>query len=88
MDLKENEIYILKKLERLSKEDVILAEEMVKKLGEWTTVSNVAKYLSKSRRAIYQRVDNDKLLVRKIGSSVVIYTRSIVLILEKIKKVT
>lgn len=36
------ELYILKRLKELSEEDQLLAEEMVRSLGEWCRVEEVA----------------------------------------------
>ena len=41
------ELYILKRLKELSEEDQLLAEEMVRSLGEWCRVEEVASYLKK-----------------------------------------
>ena len=44
----EREEYIFKKLGSLSALDKALAEEMVKNLGEWTTVRKAAKWQQKT----------------------------------------
>lgn len=73
------ELYILKRLKELSEEDQLLAEEMVRSLGEWCRVEEVASYLKK----IYQRIANDEIISRHYGNSVIIFTRSLIFILEK-----
>ena len=77
------ELYILKRLKELSEEDQLLAEEMVRSLGEWCRVEEVASYLKKSIRSIYQRIANDEIISRHYGNSVIIFTRSLIFILEK-----
>ena len=41
-----SEEYIYRKLDTLSSLDRVLSEEMVKHLGEWTTIDDVAKYFN------------------------------------------
>ena len=77
------ELYILKRLKELSEEDQLLAEEMVRSLDEWCRVEEVASYLKKSTRSIYQRIANDEIISRHYGNNVIIFTRSLIFILEK-----
>ena len=42
----EREEYIFKKLGNLSPMNKTLADEIVKELGEWTTINEVAKYFN------------------------------------------
>lgn len=78
----EREEYIFKKLGNLSTVDKTLAEEMVKNLGEWTTVKKTAKYFNKHRNTIYDKVEGGDILHKKIGTSIVIYTKSLIFLLE------
>ena len=47
-----SEEYIYRKLDTLSSLDKVLSEEMVKHLGEWATIDDVAKYFKKHRNTI------------------------------------
>ena len=76
------EEYIYMKLESLSPLDKALSKEMVKYLGEWATIEEVAKYLKKHKNTIWDKVDGGDLLYRRIGPSILIYTRSIIFLLE------
>lgn len=77
-----NEEYILKKLESLSPVDKALVEKMVTSLGEWCTVGSVAKYFNKHRNTICSRLEEGDILYRRIGTSISIYTRSLIFLLE------
>lgn len=77
-----NEEYILKKLESLSPVDKALVEKMVASLGEWCTVGSVAKYFNKHRNTICERINNGDILYRRIGVNFLIYTRSLIFLLE------
>lgn len=50
------EEYIYMKLESLSPLDKALSKEMVKYLGEWATIEEVAKYLKKHKNTISDTV--------------------------------
>ena len=78
-----NEEYIFKKLEKLSLVDKILSDKIVKSLGkEWATPKEVADYLGRHINTIYEKINNGEILSRKIGVRRVIYTPSIILIIE------
>ena len=78
-----NEEYIFKKLENLSPADKILSEKIEKSLGkEWVTPKEVAEYLGRHINTIYEKINNEEILSRKIGVRRVIYTPSIILIIE------
>lgn len=78
-----NEEYIFKKLEKLSPVDKILSDKIVKSLGkEWTTPKEVADYLGRHINTIYEKINSGEILSRKIGVRRVIYTPSIILIME------
>lgn len=78
-----NEEYILKKLENLSPADKILSEKIVKSLGkEWVTPKEVADYLGRHINTIYEKISNKEILSKKIGKRRVIFTPSIILIIE------
>ena len=79
MDREEN---IYRKLEGLSSLNKALSQEMVASLGEWATIEEVAKYLKRHKNTIYDKVDGGDLLYRRIGPSILIYTRSIIFLLE------
>lgn len=76
------EEYIYKKLESLSSLNKALSQEMVTSLGEWATIEEVAKYLKRHKNTIYDKVDGGNLLYRRIGPSILIYTRSLIFLLE------
>ena len=78
-----NEEYILKKLENLSPVNRAIGERIVKSLGkEWATPKEVADYLGRHINIIYEKINNGENLSRKIGVRRVIYTPSIILIME------
>ncbi|MCB8564793.1 helix-turn-helix domain-containing protein [Fusobacterium ulcerans] len=78
----EREEYIFKKLGNISALDKALAEKIVEDIGEWATVNEVAKYFKKHRNTIYNRVEEGDILHRKMGTSILIYTRSLIFLLE------
>ena len=78
----DREEYIYRKLEGLSSLNKALSQEMVASLGEWATIEEVAKYLKRHENTIYDKVDGGDLLYRRIGPSILIYTRSIIFLLE------
>ena len=78
-----NEEYIFKKLENLSPADKILSEKIEKSLGkEWVTPKEVAEYLGRHINIIYEKINNEEILSRKIGVRRMIFTPSIILIME------
>ena len=76
------EEYIYKQLVNLSPLDKALSQEIAATLGEWATIEEVAKYLKKHKNTIYDKVDGGDFLYRRIGPSILIYTRSIIFLLE------
>ncbi|EGR54173.1 hypothetical protein FVAG_03131, partial [Fusobacterium varium ATCC 27725] len=48
-----SEEYIYRKLDTLSSLDKVLSEEMVKHLGEWATIDDVAKLILKNIGILY-----------------------------------
>lgn len=76
------EDYMCQKLGSLSNFDKLLVEEMVEQLGEWATIEGVAKYLKRHKNTIYDKVDGGEILSKRIGSRILIYTRSIIFLLE------
>lgn len=82
-DKMSNEEYILKKLKNLSPADKILSEKIEKSLGkEWVTPKEVAEYLGRHINTIYEKINNEEILSRKIGVRRMIFTPSIILIME------
>ena len=77
-----SEEYIYRKLDTLSSLDKVLSEEMVKYLGEWATIDDVAKYFKKHRNTICYKLEAGDILPRRIGTSILIYTRSLIFLLE------
>lgn len=78
------EEYILLKLESLSKVDKILVEVIVKELGVWAKPSDVARHFNRGVRTIYELIENEEVIVRKMGKGLRIYSRSLILVLEKV----
>lgn len=78
----EREEYIYKKLGNLSALDKALAEEIVEHIGEWATINEAAKYFNKHRNTICYKLEEGDILYRKIGTSILIYTRSLIFLLE------
>ena len=70
------------KLEGLSSLNKALSQEMAASLGEWATIEEVAKYLKRHKNTIYDKVDGGDVLYRRIGPSILIYTRSLIFFLE------
>ena len=78
----EREEYIFKKLGNLSPMNKTLADEIVKELGEWATINEAAKYLKNHKNTIYERVEEGDVISRRIGNKILIYTRSLIFLLE------
>ena len=78
----EREEYIFKKLGNLSPMNKTLADEIAKELGEWATINEVAKYFNKHRNTICYKLEEGDIIYRKIGTSILIYTRSLIFLLE------
>ncbi|MDU1912704.1 helix-turn-helix domain-containing protein [Fusobacterium sp.] len=78
----DREEYIYRKLESLSPLNKALSQEMAASLGEWATIEEVAKYLKRHKNTIYDKVDGGDLLYRRIGPSILIYTKSLIFLLE------
>ena len=78
----EREKYIYKKLGNLSALDKALAEEIVEHIGEWATINEAAKYLKNHKNTIYERVEEGDVISRRIGNKILIYTRSLIFLLE------
>ena len=78
----EREEYIFKKLGNISALDKALAKKIVEDIGEWATINEVAKYFKKHRNTIYNKVEEGDILHRKMGTSILIYTRSLIFLLE------
>ena len=79
------ELYIMKKLLKLSEVEKIFLADMLESLGDWNTVDGVAKYFCKSKKAIYRRIYNEELITRNLGTRVLVYTKSLICLLEKRK---
>lgn len=78
-----NEEYILKKLDNLSSVDKSLSEKIVQSLGkEWVTPKEVANYLGRHINTIYEKINNEEILSRKVGVRRIIFAPSIILIME------
>lgn len=76
------EEYMYQKIAELSPVNKDLSQKMVNHLGEWTTINEVAKYFKKHRNTIYDKVDNGDIFYRKLGTGILIYTRSLIFLLE------
>lgn len=76
------EEYMYQKIANLSPVNKALAEEMVEHLGEWATINKVAEYFNKHRNTIYSRVENEDIFYRKLGTGILIYTKSLIFLLE------
>ena len=79
------EEYIMYKLSKLSKVDKKLAKSMVNKLGEWTNPKDAAEYLTKYVSTIYEKINSKEILAKKLGNKYLIYTESLILLLEEIE---
>ena len=80
---KEVESYILKVIKGLSESDKGILDEIVAELGEWTTVREVAKYFDVHSNTIYNLINEDVIIVRRVNRRAIrIYTKSLVCMLE------
>lgn len=80
---KEVESYILKVINELSDSDKAILDEIIAVLGDWTTVKEVAKYFNVHRNTIYNLINDDIIMARRVNSRVKrIYTKSLVCMLE------
>lgn len=77
-----NEEYILKKLENLSPANKILSDKIVKSLGEWSSIKKVANYLDCHPNTIYEKVSEGEVISRRIKGKILIFSQSLVLIME------
>lgn len=76
------EDYMCQKLGSLSNFDKLLVEEMVEQLGEWATIDSVAKYFKRHRNTISYKLDAGDILYKRIGNKILIYTKSLIFLLE------
>ena len=51
-------------------------------IGEWATINEAAKYLKNHKNTIYERVEEGDVISRRIGNKILIYTRSLIFLLE------
>lgn len=77
------ETYILTKLKNLSEEDELLAQEIEKRLGPWSTPLDVSKYFKRHITTIYDMIDNNEIYGKKMKGRIRILSRSLVLAFEK-----
>ena len=77
------ETYILTKLSNLSEEDELLAQEIEKRLGPWSTPLDVSKYFKRHITTIYDMIDNNEIYGKKMKGRIRILSRSLVLAFEK-----
>ena len=57
---------ILTKLSNLSEEDELLAQEIEKRLGPWSTPLDVSKYFKRHITTIYDMIDNNEIYGKKM----------------------
>ncbi|WP_339007603.1 helix-turn-helix domain-containing protein [Fusobacterium varium] len=76
------EDYMCQKLGSLSNFDKLLVEKMVEQLGEWATIEETAKYFKRHKNTIYDKVEGGEVLNRRIGNKILIYTRSLIFLME------
>ena len=76
------EEYILKKLDNLSEVDKVLARNIVKNLGQWSSEKEVASYLKRHKNTIYEKINANEVISRTIGGRKLIYSPSIILLLR------
>ena len=74
--------YIHKKLEAMPSFERHLSEELAQKLGDWSTVNEAAAYLKKHPNTIYNRVAAGDVISRKVGNKIIIYSKSLIFLLE------
>ena len=80
---KEVESYILKVIKGLSESDNEILDGIVEELGEWTTVKEVAKYFNVHTNTIYNLINDDVIMVRRVnGRAIRIYSKNLVCMLE------
>ena len=77
------EANILTKLSNLSEEDELLAQEIEKRLGPWSTPLDVSKYFKRHITTIYDMIDNNEIYGKKMKGRIRILSRSLVLAFEK-----
>ena len=80
---KEVESYILKVIKGLSESDREILDDIIAVLGEWTTVKEVAKYFNVHTNTIYNLINDDVIMVRRVnGRAIRIYSKNLVCMLE------
>lgn len=75
--------YIIHKLHNLSNIDQMLSEDIEEDLGRWCTIDEAAKYLKKHKNSIYNRVNNKEVLSKKFSNNKLIYSKSLILLLDE-----
>lgn len=74
---------LLLELDNLSPEDELLVNHIKKDLDDWTTPREVARYLKRSMSTIYEMIDNEEFVVRRMGGRLRILSASLIFVLEK-----
>ncbi|WP_410208634.1 DNA-binding protein [Fusobacterium sp.] len=77
----EIEEYLLRKLEKCTKFEKQIQEELVKKYGLWTTIEKAAEAIKRSRSTMYKYKDENLVIYRQNERIISIYTRSLILVL-------
>lgn len=77
------EKYFLIKLANLSEEDALLAQEIVKELGSWSKPVEVANYLKRHITTVYDMIENNEIMSRRMKGRLRVFSKSLILILEK-----
>ena len=83
MKKKSLEHYCFSKIDELSEREKELIEIFVADLGEWATVKEVAKYLKIHKNTIYNMVNDEILISRRVNRSIRIYSKSLICIFEE-----
>lgn len=74
--------YIFEKMKPESKEERKIINNLIKNLGEFSNVKDIAKYLKVSKTFIYKMIEENNIIYLEAGRRKIIYTRSLIVILR------
>lgn len=77
----EIEEYLLTKLEKCSKFEKRVQNELVEKYGLWTTIEKAAKIIKRSKSTMYKYKEDNLIIYRQNSRIISVYTKSLIFVL-------
>lgn len=74
--------YIFEKMKPRSREESNIIKILVKNLGEFSNVKEVAEFLHLSKSFIYKQMEENNIIYLEINKRKIIYVRSLIVILR------